>query len=749
MATERDEIEQPDDPEAQARPSPGLLGKRSEADKQKILTEARERFHRCESWEATFRGRFLEDIRLDAADAYNQWQWPTDVISARSGQPCLTINKIRQHNLDVLNDARQSKISIKVRAKGQGASYESAQIYDGIIRHIEYVSNADSAYQHALAYAVRGGIGWIRLSTDYADDDSFDQEIFVRRVKDPMSVYLDPDISEFDGSDARFGFVFTNMPKDEFDRAYPKLKDRARNSELSPQESWADGDHVKIAEYFRCVKSETRKIAYVDPTTGEQRVATEDQIDKAMLQSVIDAPDTAIRSIELTTVEHFLIVGDTIAEEKAWPGQYIPLLRCVGEETIIEGQMDRKGHTRALIDPQRMFNYNASASIEYGALQSKIPYTAAAEAIEGYEPIWNAANTNNAAVLPFKAYNDQGQQLPEPKRQSPPMGAPVFMQGMNDAAEWMRMASGQYQADMGAPSNERSGVAIQQRQRQGDNATYHYLDHQSSMIRYAGKQIIDLIGKVYDTPRMVPIRDEAGLESEVYIDPNAKEALVREKTGANSEKVIFNPNLGRYDVISDVGAAYATRRQEAFNAYTQILTQNKELTNLIGDIALRFADFPGAEEAAERLRRMVPKQALEDGPSPDVMALQQQIQQMQMVVDQLNDKLASKVADHVDRQEKNAIAAYGAQTARVGAVKDYLQANPQLLLSFVEEILTSSIQTESALVPALDTTAAVEPTGPAQNAALDQGVGMPLQSAQPDPTAAMQLEPDDATYAHT
>jgi hypothetical protein len=726
--------------------------KRSESEKAKILTEARERFRKCESWEATFRGRFKEDIRLDAADAYNQWQWPTDVLNARTNQPCLTINKIRQHNLDVLNDARQSKISIKVRALRDGASYDSAQIYDGVIRHIEYISNADSAYQHALAMAVRGGIGFIRISTDYADDKSFDQEIFIRRVKDPMTVYLDPDITEFDGSDARFGFVFTDMPKDEFDRTYPKLKDVARNTELKPEESWADDEHVKVAEYFRCVKSEKRRVAFTDPQTGQQVVATEDEIDEAMLDSVIDAPDTMIRSIELTTVEHFLIVGDTIAEEKEWPGRYIPLLRCVGEETIIDGQMDRKGHTRALIDPQRMFNYNASASIEYGALQSKIPYTAAVESIEGYEPTWEAANTNNAAVLPYKAYNDQGQVLPKPERQQPPMGAPVFMQGMNDAAEWMRMASGQYQADMGAPSNERSGVAIQQRQRQGDNATYHYLDHQSSMIRYAGKQLLDLIPKVYDTPRLIRIRDEAGTETEVNIDPNAAEPFNREKVGPDQDKVTFNPKAGSYDVIADVGAAYATRRQEAFAAYTQILTQNKELTGLIGDIAMRFADFPGAEEAAQRLRRMVPKQALEDGPSPDVQALQQRVQQMQMVVDQLNDKLASKVASHVNDQERNAIQAYDSQTKRIAALKEQLATDPQDLLMLVREVLTSALSTEAALEPALDTTAAVEPTGPAQDAALAQGEGAPVQSLPPsgfDPSVihapgAPEPEPQEA-----
>jgi hypothetical protein len=393
-----------------------------------------------------------------------------------------------------------------------------------------------------------------------------------------------------------------------------------------------------------------------------------------------------------------------------------------------------------------MFNWSASSIVEYGGLQSKIPYIAAAEAIEGYETDWENANTVNKAVLAYKAVSENGTKLDRPERQAPPMSAPAYVQLMQDSAEWMRMASGQYQADMGAPSNERSGVAIMQRQRQGDNATYHYLDHQASMIRYCGKQIIDLIGKVYDTPRTIPIRDEAGLESDVRIDPNAPEALVREKTGPDTEIVIFNPNKGKYDVIADVGAAYATRRQEAFAAYTQILTQNKELTSLIGDIALRFADFPGAEEAAERLRRMVPQQALEDGTPPDVQALQQQVQQMNTVVQGLQDKLASKIADHINDQEANAVKGYEAQTRRLAALKDALPMDPQDLLNLVREILTSAVQTESALDPALDTTAAVLPEGPGQNAALSEGEGAPMpqgpQGAPPvDLSALAQPQP--------
>jgi len=276
---------------------------------------------------------------------------------------------------------------------------------------------------------------------------------------------------------------------------------------------------------------------------------------------------------------------------------------------------------------------------------------------------------------------------------------------MQDAAEWMRMVSGQYQADMGAPSNERSGAAITARQRQGDNATFHYLDHQSIAIRFTGKILIDLIPKIYDTARILKIRSEAGDESQIRIDPNAADALQKLREDRDEVAAIFNPNVGRYEVQADVGPAFATQRQEAWNAYVQILSQNKELTSVIGDLAFKMADFPGAEEVAQRLKRMVPQRALEDGPSPDLIAAQQQIEALKGIVQQISQKLADKTADHDNDREKNAIKAYDSQTQRLAAIKDWLVMDPEGTLALVKQVVEEAEATSAAaLAPAIEPT---------------------------------------------
>lgn len=669
--------------------------KRDDTDTRKILDEARKRFRRAYDWEATARTRFVDDLKFAEGDSYNNYQWPNGIQGDRAKRPMLTINRVRQHNLDILNDARQSRVAIKVRPLRGGASYESAMMLDGLIRHIEYISNAESAYQLALKFAVQAGIGYIRLTTDYAGDDTFDQEIYIRQVKNPLNILLDPDITEFDGSDAKFGFVFTDMPREEFDRKYPKFKDVASDESLGPDVSWGAGETVRIAEYFRVVEQDDELVTYVDSETGERVSKRLSEMDEELSSQVIDTPGYETRLLPKTKVEHFKIIGDFLAEENDWPGRYIPLIRCIGEETIIDGVMDRKGHTRALLDSQRMFNYNASASVEYGALQTKAPWIGPAKAVEGFEEEWNSANVQNLSYMAYNHVDDDGNAIPAPQRPQPPSGAPVFMQGMRDAIEQMYLASGQNQADFGQPGNERSGVAIQQRQRQGDNATYHYLDHQAAMIRLCGKQLLDLIPKIYDTERMVKYRDDAGNETEIQINPEAPDALQMQENETGPNQAVLNPKVGVYDVQADVGPAYATRRQEAFNAFSQLLASNKELINLVGDIWMRFSDIPGAEEAAQRLKRMVPAQARQDGPPPDLVAAQEQIKALTGMVEQLGQKLEEKQGEAKDAEEKNAIAGYKAVTDRVKALEKALALDPGGLMVLVKEVIEEA-QAQSA-----------------------------------------------------
>ena len=296
------------------------------------------------------------------------------------------------------------------------------------------------------------------------------------------------------------------------------------------------------------------------------------------------------------SVKCWTIAGDIVVDEADVPGTSVPIIPWVGEVTVIEQRLDRKGHTRAMIGAQQMENYNWSASVEFGALQSKTPYIAAAAAIEGYETYWGTANTESHSVL---AWNHRDEEAGKSRSRNARRlrSRRQFSRRRLIGPRAMMSASGQYQAEMGKPGNEKSGRAINERQRQSDRATYHFVDNQALAIRRQGQIVLEWIPVMYDTKRVVKILGEDGEELHIQVDPNADAAHQPMPNGGDVAG-IFNPNVGRYEVVSDVGPDYATQRQEAFNAIVQILTQAPELINKIGDLLFKVADFPLAAEIA-------------------------------------------------------------------------------------------------------------------------------------------------------
>ena len=643
-----------------------------------IVLEAQRRFRICQEWEAQARTNFEFDYKFANADSINMYQWDSWVVGDRiaNDRPCLTINKTKQHNLQIVNDGKQNKPGVNIRPVGDTASFEAAQIFQEVVRHIEYISNAETVYDSASEFQVDAGIGYWRIVTDYISDRSFDQEIFIKRVKDPRSVYLDPDINEVDGSDANFGFVFTDEVKDLFDAKYPKFKDSVGGSAIfgDSSEGWYTQNHVRVCEYFRKTNKDDKFVYFILPETGEEIEGFWSEIPKegqAIFNEIkwresnlpIAERTYRERPVVRGEIEWFKIAGNTIIDRKPWLGKYIPIVRIIGKETIIDGIMDRVGHTRALLDPQRIYNVNSSANVEFGALQTKTPITVSAAAVEGHEEYYRTANTVNHAWLPFNEYDEDGNKLSPPKRMEAPVSSPAYVQQMQIAQNEMMMVSGQYQAQMGENENAKSGVAINARQRQGDRATYHFIDGQAIGIRYTGKILIDLIPKIYDKKRIMRIEAKDGTVINLTIDPKAAEAYKKvlpegEPSVSNEQmiEVIFNPNVGIYTVQSDTGPSFATRRQEAFNALTQIAASNKEFMNVAGDILWKVADFPEAQLLAQRWRRIIPPSILGDAPNPQMtQAMEeaaQKIEQQLAIISKQTQELAdrSREFDIKDRE---------------------------------------------------------------------------------------------------
>lgn len=662
---------------------------------ERIIAEARKRFAMCEEWERTTRIKGDEDFKFANGDSDNNWQWDDNVIQQRDKKPCLTMNKVRIHNNQIVNDAKQNKPGVNIRPVGDSASYEAAQVYQDIVRHIEYQSSAENVYDTATEQQVYRGIGYWRVLTKYASNDTFDQDIYIVPVNNPNSVYLDPDIKQKDGSDARYGFVYEDVPRDLFISEYPKFKNVAPiptlgNSNVT--DMWLTKDHVRVCEYYRRKQSKDKFVFFVDPVT-QQSIETKwsdlSPEGRETFKSVKEQSPDGVKERDILTdaIEWYKFAGDKIIDRSLWAGETVPIVRVVGIETIINGSLDRRGHTRWMKDAQRMYNYATSNSVEVLTTQTKSPWLVPVAGIENLEKYWSGANVNNAAVLAYNHMAEDGNAIPPPAKIMPPQISTGYVQEMQIAQNEMMMVSGQYQSQLGENENAKSGVAINARQRQGDNATYHFIDNLAIAIRYTGKILIDLIPKIYDTPRVLRIMSLDGTKTNVQLDPNAEEAVQRippqpghsqemQDRDSKAVEMIFNPNVGRYDVLSDTGPSYATRRQEAWNAMVQIMQQNKELMGVAGDLLFKVADFPEALQLSERLRRTIPPNIIGDAPDPKVeeamhMAAQK-VEELQTMlkdeVQKVKEKDQQLDLDSKKVEMESNLKAYDAETRRLVAL---------------------------------------------------------------------------------
>jgi hypothetical protein len=649
-----------------------------------VLSTARDRLSMAISAYSESREDELDDLRFYAGSPDNQWQWPADVLATRgavqgqtiNARPCLTINKLPQHVHQITNDQRQNRPSVKVIPVDDNADVEVAEIYNGMIRHIEYISDADVAYDTACENQVAYGEGYIRILTEYCDDDTFDQDIKIARVRNSFSVYMDPLIQDPCGSDAKWCFITEDLSKDEYARLFPNASPISTLETLGIGDQnlsqWLNTDTIRIAEYFYCDYERKKLNLYPGNVTAFEGTPEDKQ-----LKAVYGTPKKS-RQAEIKKIKWCKINGYEILEEQEWAGSCIPVVRVIGNEYEVEGRIYISGLVRNAKDAQRMYNYWTSQEAEMLALAPKAPFIGYGGQFEGYESQWKTANTQNWPYLEVNpdVTDGQGAVLPLPQRAQPPMASSGLMQAKLGASEDIKSATGQYNASLGQTSNERSGKAILARQREGDVGTYHYQDNLARAVRYVGRQCVELIPKIYDTQRIARIIGLDGETKMVKIDPTQQEPVrkIQNQEGIVIDK-IYNPSVGKYDVVVATGPGYATKRQEALEAMAQLLQGNPQLWTVAGDLFVKNMDWPGAQEMSKRFAKTIDPKLMGDAEdNPQLQAAQQQMQAMAAELDQLHQMLQnvgkSMEAQDMERKDYEAkIKAFDAETKRIAAVQ--------------------------------------------------------------------------------
>lgn len=595
-------------------------------DKKAIVELARKRFAEAEEAELENRKKAEEDLKIRLGD-----QWPDDVLQKRqmSGRPALTINKIPQFIRQISNEMRQNKPAIKVYPVDDNADLEIARIYQGLVRNIEYCSNADVAYINAGEGAVEKGFGFFRIITDYVNPLSFDLEIKIKQIPNHFAVLIDPYAQEVDGSDADYAFVFDEISKDQFYALYPNSKIAQEGFWPTEASDWFTKDGCRIAEYFY---KEYKKVKIFQVRDQLGNVFILDQKELAAYQEQGLVYETLNERETLKPVIKWCkINGDEILEETEWLGSWIPIIPVYGSRVNFKGKWHTESVHRYSQDSQRMLNYMVSAEAEAIGLAPKAPFIVEEGQIpDQYRKMWKTANTEAHAYLVYKGSTVNGQLAPPPQRQAFEPAVMAITNARVQASDDIKATTGIYDASLGARSNEQSGVAIQRRNAQAQTSNYHFIDNLARSIQHAGRIIVELIPKIYDTARVLRIIGEDG-EQEVI--------AVNKEFEKNGKVMRYDLNRGKYDVVVDVGPSYETKRQEAAATMVEMTKAYPQLMQIAGDLMLRNMDFPQAQEIASRFKKTIQPNLLDNSDDEIPPQAAAQMQQMSAVIEQMTAKL--------------------------------------------------------------------------------------------------------------
>lgn len=617
-----------------------------------ILQSMRDFRKRAEDYWYDIYEQAADDIEF-CVNKESQWDEAARKSRADAGRPCVSINKIASFVHQQTNALRANKMTLNA-IPVDDSDVGKAEIQDTMLEYVLKSSRADIATDWAGGRAIMGGFGFYRVTTDYENELSFNQDIKVKRIENPQSTYLSPEIKCPFGSDTTEAITGEWMSKDEFNRQFPD-EEAVSVDDMKEASGWESEDTVFVAEYYRVEYVQDTLYLLDDGTT--------------LLKSKIDEyegdPDLVIaneRKTQTKTIMWYKCSRDAVLEQTEIKADFIPIILVVGDE---QWGKNNKRYWNSLItnakDPQIIYNYARTAQLEQLQKAGNRPWVTDGRSIEGYEKYWEDINNPNLTFLPYNSTDDNGNPIAPPFMATAYQGSPDLMREVLTSADEIKGTTNINDATLGNQGNETSGRAIMARQRQSDQGNFHFLDNFKRAYEHLGRVILSMIPHYYDTPRVLRITQDDEVYKTLVINMDPQSPLVQkyEKELKDAELGInglYNDvTVGKYDIRIAAGADYNTQREEAREVLIELGRAYPALMEVSGDLIIRAFDFPDADKIADRLKMLLPPQLKDqegDEAPPMPPELQQQIQQMQQqmqqaeqALQQMSQELSDKSAD--------------------------------------------------------------------------------------------------------
>jgi Phage P22-like portal protein len=662
-----------------------------------IIREAQDNLTLVKSYETELREEYKRCMKFRALE-----QWEEKDKQERGNRPTVVIDQLGQYVDQVINDWRRNRMGVKI-SPGDGGTAETARILDGMIREIEHRSKAHVAYDHAFESMAWGNRGFVQVSTKRRPG-TFKKEITILKIANPECVYVDPFAEE--PLLKRFALKVQTISRKKFEQDWGKKKKQVDFSSAEKQapEWFPNKESMLLGEYWKVIETPRQicKLTQPIPIQRDNQVIVTDLVYsdewnedewKAKGVEVAIAPDGSRMEDDepKRKVVQYLLTGVEVLETVEFEGSYIPIIEWEGKEMWVEGKRKLFSLVSRSLDAQKGLNYSYSSMFERLGQAVRSPIVGVVGQFKTQRASWEAAATKPVAFLEYDPVAIGDKPVGPPQRADFDPRIDQAVAATEIIKDSIRGTMGINTAMLGQDTGKaKSGVAIRELAKEGDNATFDILDNGGTGLEYVGCVVLDLIPKIYSQADVIQIRNQQQQTISIAINQDVAQ-MQQPPLDSNGQAQSENHFLreGQYHVAIAAAPTHETLRKEGHDRLMEALQYlPPEGAQQVVPVILRLDDFYGAKEVADKLD---PPQKGPKIPPQVIQQMQMQGKLIEVLTEQVNNLQTEKDARILElesaEKQKALDAVVKIRVAEISASKDMDKQRADILAAELEQTL--------------------------------------------------------------
>ena len=576
-----------------------MAGKIRAGKAEAIIKEAKEAADRWFSYFRENNGRFDTQMKFWLTSD-EQWSPDERTRMASFNKVPLVCPKIYGIGRRIIGEQRQATPDLQVRSITEKASPNEVSLLEDMVRSISCHSVAKTTYQTIFSHLLFGGYGAAKIVTEYETADGFDQCLKIKTINEPTKCFWDPSAKEVSKWDGLYCGEYLSLSRKSFEQQFPDA-DIPDNDTL-PLSGYtiSTKDQVCIIIYQR---KEYFKKKLVQLANGESMPLEDyEKMLKAYIDEVIEMnPEIKAEMIELPDelrvvkkrmssdykIRQYKIAGNTILEHSTWPSKYFSYVFVDGDSHYVNGSQVTRTFFQDAKDLQIYGNYLFTQMAHLTKAQRNELWLASPANTSGFEEIWNNPELTQSTLL---ANPDQNRGNAMPTQVQPPAISSTLLQQYSNLMNDINSTLGIYDAYEGSSTQALSGVAQENRVRQGNIATFITFSNLNRGVGQIGTVVLDAIPKVYDTTRPMSLKTRDGASRNVTLNKPVDGMIENDTSGKD------------YYIEIDAGASFEGQKMEALMSLKDLLQLNPALANLTADLYAENLALPNNQVLVKRLR---------------------------------------------------------------------------------------------------------------------------------------------------